>query len=285
MRPADPPVARPARRPPGRRGAPPPPRPSRRGRALLLAAVGVGALLLVVAIRGGDRAPDSRPAGIERFVVGTGPRAAVVVRRRGAPRQPAVIFLHGWKLLGRNAYRDWFRHLARRGVTVIAPRYQLRNGTPPEDALENALAGVRTALRRVPVRTDSVTVSGHSAGGVLAADYAAVAAGEGLPPARSVLVVYPGAAIRNSISGIPSADLSQIPSTTRLVVMASAADPIVGDGPARLIYDSATSIPLERRTFVAVDERRGSDHFAPALSTRTARTLFWRRLDRLLPAR
>ena len=229
---------------------------------------------------GGTGKPSSK---IERIVVGTGPRAAVVVRRSDAPPQPAVIFLHGWKLLGRDAYRGWYDHLARRGLTVIAPRYQLRRGTPPEDALENALAGVRAALRRVPVSGGRVTVAGHSAGGVLAADYAAVAAAEGLPRARSVLIVYPGSAIRGSATGIPSTDLSQIPADTRLVVMASPADPVVGDVPARTIYESATAIPPERRTFVSVDDPRASDHFAPAVSSRTARTVFWRRLDRLVP--
>lgn len=103
--------------------------------------------LLILALRGADTqqrdkrsASTSRPT-IERFVVGTGATAAVVVRRCSPAPQPAVIFLHGWQLVGPDAYRDWFAHLARRGATVIAPRYQLRRGTAPEDALDNALGG------------------------------------------------------------------------------------------------------------------------------------------------
>ena len=250
--------------------------------AVVLLVLATAVALLTWFGRDGDRS-ERRSSKIERVVVGTGARAALVVRRSDAPPQPTVIFLHGWKILGRDAYRAWYEHLARRNVTVIAPRYQLRNGTPPEDALDNALAGVRAALARVPPRRGGVTVAGHSAGGVLAADYAAVAAAQGLPRARSVLVVYPGAAIRGSATGIPSTDLSQMPSDTRLVVMASAADPVVGDVPARTIYESATAIPLGRRTFVAVDDPRASDHFAPVMASRTARRVFWTRLDRLVP--
>lgn len=127
-----------------------------------------------------------------------------------------------------------------------------------------------------------MTVAGHSAGGALAADYAAVAAAQGLPPARRVLVIYPGRAIRGSVAGIPAADLSQIPSTTRLVVMASASDEVVGDAPARALIDAATAIPPERRTFVSTEDPAAAAHFAPIVASRAARRIFWRQLDRLV---
>lgn len=90
-----------------------------------------------------------------------------------------------------------------RGLAVIAPRYQTRERTPPEAALDNALAGIRAALDRVPIRPGGVVVVGHSAGAALAADYAAVAARERLPRARAVLAIYPGRIIRATSPPIP----------------------------------------------------------------------------------
>lgn len=226
-------------------------------------------------------APPPPPAPVRRFGVGSGPTGAVVVRRADRRRRPAVIFLHGWEIVERKAYRAWLVHLARQGATVIAPRYQLPNGTPPEAALANALAGVRAALRRFPVERDRVTLAGHSAGGALAADYAAVAAREKLPPARGILAIYPGRAIRGT-NGIPPADLSQIPAGTRLVVMVSAADRVVGEGPGRELLAGATQVPAQRRALVPVRDRQAGDHYAPTFPTKAAQRVFWRQLDRLI---
>ena len=219
---------------------------------------------------------------IERRTYGQGARSALVLRRRDQPPQRAVVFLHGWRLLGTKAYRPWLTHLARRNLTVIAPRYQARRGTPPEDTLGNTLAGIRTALEQVPVQPGGVVVVGHSAGAVLAADYAATAEQQGLPRARAVLAIYPGRIIRSGQEPIPLLDLSDIPSATRLVVMASATDDIVGDQLARELLQAATGIPPQRRRLVRVTDPVAADHFAPALATGPARRVFWRELDRLL---
>ena len=247
----------------------------------LSGALALGLTVLATALGRDEKAPEARP-GIERLQVGRGATGAEVVRRRGAPAQPAVIFLHGWRLLGRTAYRDWILHLARRGRTVIVPRYQERRGTPPEAALANALAGIRAALRRVPIRPGSVTVAGHSAGAALAADYAAVAAQEDLPPANAVLAIYPGRIIRATSEPIPQVDPALIPSPVRLVVMASPADEIVGEQPAQELFAAATAVPPENRSLVEVDDPAAGDHFAPVLGSTAARRTFWRPLDRLL---
>lgn len=250
----------------------------------LLLGIGSIASLAIRAAGDGVQADEARrplPA-IERRTVGQGPAAAMIVRRRGAPPQRAVIFLHGWRLLGANAYRSWMLRLARRDLTVIAPRYQARSGTPPEDALDNALAGIRTALQQTPVRSGGVVVVGHSAGAALAVDYAAVAGQKDLPPASGVLAIYPGRIIRATSQPIPQVDLVQIPSTTRLVVMASTTDAIVGDQPARELWDAATAIPPERRRFVSVRGEDAGNHFTPALANPVAQRTFWSELDRLL---
>lgn len=105
-------------------------------------------------------------AQLQRLVIGHGARSAVVIRIRAAEPQPAVIFLHGWRLVAARPTAPgsdtWH--------TAIAPRYQLRSPTAPENVVDNALAGMRAALQRVPIQTASITVVGHSAGGALAAD-------------------------------------------------------------------------------------------------------------------
>lgn len=192
------------------------------------------------------------------------------------------MFLHGWRLVGTKAYRPWLTHLARRNLTVIAPRYQARRGTAPEDTLGNTLAGTRAALEQVAVQPGGVVVVGHSAGAVLAADYAANAEERELPRARAVLAIYPGRVIRSGDEPIPLLDLSGIPAAARLVVMASATDDIVGDQPARELFQAATGIPPQRRRLVWVTDPVAADHFAPALATDPARRVFWRELDRLV---
>ncbi len=257
--------------------------PLGRGRRLLA----IGALIVVAAALYGltrDRSPEqaARRSDVERISLGSGVTGVDVLRRRGAAEQRAVIFLHGWRLLGRAAYHAWQLRLARRGLTVIVPRYQQRVGTPPEDTLANAITGVRDALARFPVRAGGVLVIGHSAGAALAADYAAVATRERLPRARAVLAIYPGRMIRASSPPIPEVDLSRIPPQVRLTVMMSRSDAIVGEAPARELYDAATRIPTSRRRLVEVVDPAAGDHFAPALDTRAARRVFWSEFDELL---
>lgn len=224
-----------------------------------------------------ERAPDPRP-----FVAGSGARAALVLPARGGTRRPAVVFLHGWGLTGRRAYRPWLRHLAEGGSTVIAPRYQDSLQTPSSEVPDNALAGVRAAVGRLRPAPRSVVVVGHSAGGVLAVDYAVRAPELGLPPAAAVMVVYPGGALR-TMPPIPQDDPATLPPTVqRLVVFDSPSDAVVGTGPAEAIQQGATGLPLEQRELVSVTDPAAADHFAPVTDTPAARRVFWRTLDELL---
>lgn len=226
-----------------------------------------------------EPAPDPRP-----FTAGTGARAALVLPARGGNRRPAVVFLHGWGLLGQDAYRAWLRHLARRGSTVIVPRYQDGLQTPSSDVPDNAMAGVRAAVARLRTPPSRVVVVGHSAGGVLAVDYAVRAPSLGLPPATAVMAVYPGAALR-TMPPIPQDDPAAFPSSVRrMVVLASASDIVVGTAPAEAIQQGATGLPLERRELISVTEPAAGDHFAPVTDTPAARRVFWRTLDELLAA-
>lgn len=254
----------------------------RRGPRLLAFALLLGAALAVLALVD-RREPPPQAADPDRpFTVGAGARSAQVLPARGPHRRATVIFLHGWGLIGADAYRAWLRHLAARGSDVIVPRYQIGLRTPTPQVPDNALAGVRSGLRRLRPRPQHVVVIGHSAGGVLAVGYAARAAETGLPPARALMVVYPGGAVRN-MPRVPQVDPGRLPETVRrLVVMASPADQVVGTAPAEAIVAGATNVDPERRRLTLIEDAIAADHYAPALAREASRQAFWKPLDELI---
>jgi pimeloyl-ACP methyl ester carboxylesterase len=249
--------------------------------ALLLVAVAVAAIAATAADRR-DAAISPRAEAPAPFVAGSGARSAQVLPRQGRVPRPTVVFLHGWGLTGPTAYRPWLRHLTARGSTVIVPRYQTSLRTRSEAVPDNALAGLRSALRRLRPRPRAVVVVGHSVGGILAVDYAVRARELGLPPALAVMSVFPGGALRD-VPPIPEDNLANLPSTVRrLLVLASPTDQIVGTAPAQAIFDAAVSVPEGRRRLVLVDDPVAGDHFAPVLDSPAARRTFWSPLDRIL---
>ena len=178
-------------------------------------------------------------------------------------------------------YGGWIRHLVDEGNAVIYPTYQ-HTFTPPAAFLPNTVAAVRAALARVPVQRRTLVAVGHSAGGALAADYAAVARSLGLPPPRAVFSVYPGRGIDGMPFRIPQANEAGIPPATRIETLGSADDRIVGTEVAREIVADARAVPPTRRTFRLVTDDRVDTHLAPQRATPAARRTFWAPLDRLI---
>lgn len=221
-------------------------------------------------------------AGVERRTVGEGAEAAVVLVPAGDGPHPVVVFLHGWRSRSTDDYEPWLEHLVEEGNAVIYPVYEPRALSFPSTWLPNALAGVRAALDEVPLRRDGVVVTGHSAGGALAADYAAAAAAAGLPPARAVFSVYPGRRLRGFPGFIPQQDPSQIPARTQVLAVAGADDRAVGDAEARALVTGATRVPRERRRFEEITDPEADDHSAPQRDDEAARRAFWKRLDELI---
>jgi len=259
-------------------------RAKRRHGRLWAAAAGLAGLVAVAVVllsSGGSCSPAPTTAPLRRITVGTG--ATIVLRGSPAERRRVVVLLHGWKLLGPEAYRRWSEHLARLGSIVILPRYQTATAQDTSAVLANAKVGIRAALDRLRLRPSSLVVAGHSAGAALAADYAATAADAGLPAPAAVFAVYPGRAIRDN-PPIPESDASLIAADTRIVVLAGASDDVVGEGPARELVAAATGVQPERRDFVVVDAPGADKHFDPVLDGRPVRREIWRRLDRLVTA-
>ena len=222
--------------------------------------------------------------GAERVDVGIGAQAAAIFRRPGTAREPGpvVIFLHGWVAIDPQRYGPWIGHLVRGGATVIYPAYQTKPAYDTITPLANVLAGVRAALEHVALAPGRLVVAGHSAGGALAADYAAVAAANGLPAPAAVFSVYPGRKLRHLAVPIPAADLGldrpghararvrgrarhrgrAAPRPTRIVAGA-----VHADATLRIIRDDA------------VDE-----HSAPRRFDGAAQRTFWEPLDALVAA-
>lgn len=155
---------------------------------------------------------------------------------------PVVVFVHGFSAIEPSPYRAWIDHLVRRGNIVIYPVYQDLL-TLPLNYTPNAVTAIQSALtllqtgNHVAPETDKMAVAGHSFGGVIAADLAAVAALNGLPPLLAVLCAEPGT------GGLGAyADYSQIPAGTLLLCVAGNDDTVVGGTDAKRIYDEAVQI-------------------------------------------
>jgi acetyl esterase/lipase len=119
-------------------------------------------------------------------------------------------------------------------------------------------------------------MAGHSAGGALSADIAAVARGAGLPQPVGVFAAYPGRRLRAVRAGIPAIGLSTVPRRVDVLALGSERDDTVGTSEAKRIGR------LGR--YVAVTDPRVGEHRAPLQSDAVARRTFWDRLDRLIVA-
>jgi dienelactone hydrolase len=186
-------------------------------------------------------------------------------------RAPVVVLNHGWLAVNPGAYGAWIEHLVRQGRVVIMPRYQADWTTRPAQFLPNALAAVRdafdvlqTSARHVRPDRERFALIGHSAGGNLAAQMAAVAAEYDLPVPRAVVLFMPG-----EVKPIRAPSLALIPPTTLLVVVAAEHDVVVGDLRARQIFNASTAVPASRKKFVYYrTDRHGfpalvADHLSP----------------------
>jgi pimeloyl-ACP methyl ester carboxylesterase len=248
------------------------------GVALVLAA-------LAIALAGcgsAETRPAPAPPALVTETAGRGVQQSTIVRPsdRSGPL-PVVVFLHGWGAPDPGFYRPWLEHLARRGNAVVYPRYQDSFVEPPRQALGNVLAAVRIALARPGLSADGLVVAGHSAGGALAADYAALARTAGLPAPAAVFAVYPGRRLPRIPRGLPEIPPRLIGAGTRIEALASRSDGVVGTATARALVRGARRADAR---LVLVRDPAVGDHQAPLRSEEAARRAFWAPLDELIAA-
>ena len=160
--------------------------------------------------------PKYPHAGFSAHEFGEGPKSYWLFEpdEPRAETAPVVVFNHGWLAVNPGVYGAWIEHLCRSGRVVIFPRYQIDWTTRPADFLPNAI-GLRSAMRLRVLHTapghprpqpGKLAVIGHSAGGSMAALFAAAAHDAGLPPFKAVVALLPG-----EVKTIREPSLSQIP--------------------------------------------------------------------------
>src|ERR1041384_4128439 len=180
---------------------------------------------------------------------------------------PVIIFLHGWGGMNPMYYGAWLDHLVKRGNIVVYPRYQSNLLTPIKDFTPNTLAAVKDAVRRLQTERGHVTPDfskfatvGHSLGGLLAANVAALARESKLPRVRAVMSVEPG--ITEAPINVPLADLKKIPADTLLLAIAGDQDGLVRDTDAKRIYYESTHVFARNKNFITLVS---DSHGLPAL--------------------
>lgn len=175
---------------------------------------------------------------------------------------PVVIFLHGWGGTNPLYYGAWIDHIVKRGNIVVFPRYQSSILTARSEFTPNTIASLKDAFKRLQnesghVHPDLTKIAtlGHSLGGVLAANVAALASESGLPRVRAVMSVEPG--MTRSPGNIPMADLKKIESDTLLLAVAGDRDTLVEDYDAKRVYYESSRVSADNKDFIRMltDER------------------------------
>ena len=180
---------------------------------------------------------------------------------------PVIVLLHGWGGMNPMYYGAWIDHLVKRGNIVIYPRYQASLLTPIQEFTPNTLAAIKDALSRLQTEPEHIkpdlnkfATVGHSVGGILAANVAALASESGLPRVSAVMSVEPG--ITEAPINIPLADLKKIPAETLLLAVAGDQDTLVRDVDAKRVYKESTRVPANNKDYVTLVS---DSHGTPAL--------------------
>jgi dienelactone hydrolase len=182
---------------------------------------------------------------------------------------PLIVFNHGWGAVNPRAYGGWIEHIVRRGNIVIYPRYQEDQLYPPDKITENAIYAVNNAIKQllskghVKPELDKFAIVGHSAGGIITANMAALTKSSGLPEPKAIMCVQPGKSW-NKIerTRIQLEDLSKIPESIFLLTVVGDKDDIAYDVDAKRIFNETPQIPAINKDFVIIVS---DDHGNPAL--------------------
>ncbi|MFH0889108.1 MAG: alpha/beta hydrolase [Planctomycetota bacterium] len=183
---------------------------------------------------------------------------------------PLIVFNHGWGGMNPKIYGAWIEHLVKKGNIVVFPRYQADLQTQPKLFIPNAINAIKDAIKRlqgeghISPELDRFGMVGHSMGGIITANIAALAKSERLPEPKAIMIVQPGAT-----TVIELAELSKISSSTLMLNVVGDNDRVVGDNDAKKILEESTLIPAENKNLViVVSDYYGkpalvANHFSP----------------------
>ena len=178
-----------------------------------------------------------------------------------------IVFLHGYGAINPMIYGGWIRHLVRQGNIVIYPRYQKNLFTPRPDAFaDNAAKAIREALEKLSCQGEHVRpivepliIAGHSYGGTIAANLGVNFADFGIPQPQGLLLCAPGT---GPLKGGRLVSYEGLPEDTRLLVLVSINDHVVGEELGRLIFETAVNTPQRNLVRLLPD-----DHGTPPLTS------------------
>jgi acetyl esterase/lipase len=218
---------------------------------------------------GGKEAPH---ANVRAELHGTGPLAYWLFEpMEPAPQNaPLIVFNHGWGAMDPEVYKAWIDHIVRRGNIVVYPLYQNSLRTEVKDFTPNAIAAVKDAIMtlhseagHVQPLLDKFALVGHSMGGPISANMAAMWKEQDLPMPRALMCVEPGKTwAKVAWATIDLADLSQIPADTLLLTVVGDQDHLVRDIDAKRIFRESTQVPIANKNYVTL---RSDNHGEPAL--------------------
>jgi len=189
---------------------------------------------------------------------------------------PVIVFNHGWGATSPTFYQAWINHLVRQGYLVIYPRYQSDIFTPSDNFTSNSIQATQDALQvlqsgdHVRPELDKFAIVGHSVGGLITVNLAALSKEKGLPQPKAVFAVEPGKSrTPEDQVGPVLENLTKIPSNTLLLSLAGDQDNWVGDADAKRIIRDTKQISSENKDYILMlsDEHGNpallADHFAP----------------------
>jgi dienelactone hydrolase len=166
---------------------------------------------------------------------------------------PLIVFNHGWCALHPFFYREWIHHIVRRGNIVVYPQYQKGFFRETDKYTSNAINAVKNAIeklqdgRHVAPELDKFAITGHSVGGGLTANIAALALEEGLPFPKAIMPVQPAIMADRYEERV---NFSNIPAETLMLVVVGKDDVAVGNASGKIIFKNATQIPISNKDFV-----------------------------------
>jgi pimeloyl-ACP methyl ester carboxylesterase len=264
-------------------------------RLLSTAAALVAAGLVAVGLSACDGSDDWRPIPFASGPVietaagtatpyGEGAGQVWVLRPRRREVKSVVVYLHGYgAYLPFEWHLEWMDHLLDAGNAVLFPRYQRGSTDDPWILTPFDLAtGLETGFRALRYRGEPVA-AGFSLGATLAAVYAARAKEWNVPAPESIYAVFPVDPILVDLA----LDLSALPDTTRVLVVAGEDDDVAGVDAAREFLGLLRGLPAEQKELRLVAARGDlpADHDAPTLANRpVVRETYWYPLDRLVAA-
>lgn len=170
-----------------------------------------------------------------------------------------IVFLHGYGGYNPMIYGAWIRHLVRQGNIVIYPRYQKHLFSPrAEEFVPNTVKGILDALQQLqepghvrPI-TETISLVGHSYGGVIASNLAIHYEEYGIPKPGAVMLCSPGS---GRLSGGVLDSYEAMPPDVDLLVMVSVNDHVVGEIFGRRVFNEAIHTPTRNLVVQHPDDR------------------------------